>query len=252
MDSLLAELKDNRNPLVLAGDLNTTGRNNTPTSVRSEIMSRVTDYQFWIAQTASYFHPLGIYQHALSPVHYFHSYKDPTAFHLPVLWDNREKQLFKSLEKFRFADDRVFDFRGDADRSLNGAGRTLANSNERAGKGFVPTYAFARDYGGVVGRFKLDWFFVKPFIQDPRRGDQSHFFAPHFAETMRELNESVRERISDHAPITVDLPLREDRGSALGRHSISGPTQTSLAAPVTGSAARPANATVWTAPDVQF
>ncbi|MGA2420351.1 MAG: endonuclease/exonuclease/phosphatase family protein [Candidatus Acidiferrum sp.] len=221
MDALLAEIKEDANPVVIAGDLNTTGKNNTPTSVRNEIMSRVTDYQFWIGQTASYFHPLGIYQHTIAPVRYFHNYKDPTALNLPILWDNREKPLFKSVERFRFADNGAFDFRGDAEHSLNGAGRTLANSNERGGKGFVPTYAFARDYGGLVGRFKLDWIFVKPFIEDPRRTDQSYFFAPHFAQTMRELNESVEGRISDHAPMTVDLPLLEHRGGPLGQHCIS-------------------------------
>jgi hypothetical protein len=60
-----------------------------------------------------------------------------------------------------------------------------------------------------VGRFKLDWFFVKPFIRDSRAEGQPYLFAPHFAETMRELNESVEDRISDHPPMTVDLPLRE-------------------------------------------
>lgn len=38
---------------------------------------------------------------------------------------------------------------------------------------------------------------------------QSYRFAPHFPVTMRELNESVPDRISDHPPITVDLPLTE-------------------------------------------
>ena len=209
MQALLADIKLNGNPVVLAGDLNTTGKNNTPTSVRNEIMSRVTDYQFWAAQTVSYFHPLGMYKHAVFPVHYFHGYNDPTAFNLPILWDNRESGLFKAVEKFRFADDGAFDFRGEPERTLNGKSRRLANSNERAGKGFVPTYSFARDYGGMVGRFKLDWFFVKPFVQDPCLKDESYFFAPHFPRTMRELNESVEDRISDHPPMTVDLPLRE-------------------------------------------
>jgi hypothetical protein len=106
-----------------------------PTSVRTEIMSRVTDYQFWISQTVSYFHPLGVYQHLLQPVRYFHGYNDPTAFHVPVLWDNRERPLFKSVEKFRFADSRTFDFRGEPERTLNDKRRTLADSNERGGKG---------------------------------------------------------------------------------------------------------------------
>jgi endonuclease/exonuclease/phosphatase family metal-dependent hydrolase len=209
MTALLNTMKEDSNPVVLAGDLNTTGTSNTPTAVRDEIMSRVTDYKFWTKQAISHFNPLGIYQYALFPVHYLHGYHDPTAFNVPVVWEHRERPLFKTVEKFRFADGRSFDFRGDPSRSLGNKGKTLADSNERAGKGFVTTYAFSRDYWGLVGRYKLDWFFVKPFVTDSRRGGQSDVFAPHFAETMRDLNESVYDRISDHPPMTVDLPLRE-------------------------------------------
>jgi endonuclease/exonuclease/phosphatase family metal-dependent hydrolase len=207
MQMLLADIQQDKNPVVLAGDLNTTSKTNTPTSVRDEIMGRVTDYQFWIGQTISYFHPLGMWKHALFPVRYFHAYNDPTAFHLPILWDNRERALFKTMERFRFSDGYTFDFRGESERTLNGMNRTLSDSNQRARKGFVPTYAFARDYGGAVGRFKLDWIFVKPFIQDPRRRGQSNLFAPYFPVTMREMNGALEERISDHPPLTVDLPL---------------------------------------------
>ncbi|MFZ0938939.1 MAG: endonuclease/exonuclease/phosphatase family protein [Candidatus Sulfotelmatobacter sp.] len=209
MQALLADLKADKNPVVIAGDLNTTSRDNTPTSIRNEIMTRVTDYKFWIGQVVSHFHPLGIFQYTLAPVRYFHGYNDPTAFHLPILWDNREQPLFKTMQKFRFADNHAFDFRGDPSCTLPPRKRTLADSNQRAGKGFVPSYAFTRDYGGLVGRFKLDWIFVKPFIDNPRRKDQSYRFAPNFPVTMRELNESVEDRISDHPPMTVDLPLTE-------------------------------------------
>jgi hypothetical protein len=34
---------------------------------------------------------------------------------------------------------------------------------------------------------------------------------------MRELNESVDDRVSDHAPMTVDLPLTEPPKTAAGR-----------------------------------
>jgi endonuclease/exonuclease/phosphatase family metal-dependent hydrolase len=209
MQALLADLKSDANPLVIAGDLNTTSRDNTPTSIRNEIMSRVTDYKFWAGQAVSHFHPLGIFQYMLVPVRYFHGHNDPTAFHLPILWDNREQRLFKTTEKFRFADGRAFDFRGQPDRTLPSKRRTLADSNQRSGKGFVPTYSFRRNYRGVVGQFKLDWILVKPFIDDPRRVKQSYWFAPHFPVTMRELNNSVEDRISDHPPISVDLPLAE-------------------------------------------
>ena len=90
MQALLADIKLNDNPLVLAGDLNTTGKNNTPTSVRNEIMSRVTDYQFWAAQTVSYLNPLGMTKHAIFPVHYFHVSNDPTAANVPILSLMRE------------------------------------------------------------------------------------------------------------------------------------------------------------------
>jgi hypothetical protein len=168
MGALLAEVKQEKNPVIIAGDLNTTPRNNTPTSLRNEIVSRVTDYKFWVGQAVSHLNPLGIYQYVLVPVHYFHGYNDPTAKHVPILWDNRERPMFKTVENFRFADGGAFDFRGEPDHTRKQRSRTLADSNERGAKGFVPTYAFSRDYAGLVGRFKLDWFFVKPFIQNPR------------------------------------------------------------------------------------
>ena len=64
-----------------------------------------------------------------------------------------------------------------------------------------------RDLGGLAGRFKLDWVFVKPFISQPRGEGMSYEFAPHFPHTMRDLNNAVPDGVSDHAPITVDLPL---------------------------------------------
>jgi len=209
MTALLNEIQLDKNPVIIAGDMNTTSKTNTPTSVRNEIMSRVKDYKFWAKQAVSYFHPLGIFKITLFPVKYLHGYNDPTAFHVPILWDNEERPLFRTIEKFRFSDEHAFDFRGLRQNTSPPRKRTLADSNARAGKGFVPTYAFNRDFYGLVGRFKLDWVFVKPFIQNPRDKGQTNRFAPHFPASMRELNESVEDRISDHAPMTVDLPLRD-------------------------------------------
>ncbi len=207
MQALLEQIEPIRNPLVLAGDLNTTSQANVPTSVRNEIMTRVTDYQFWIGQTVSWFHPMGIYQHVLTPVRYFNGYNDPTAFHVPILWNNKEKPLFGAVQRFRFGDGQGFDFDGNPERTLNLRGGKLADSNERAWKGFVPTYAFAQDYGGFVGRFKLDWIFVKREIHDS--GPHGQILAPMHPQTMRELNQSVPGRISDHPPLTVDLSLAD-------------------------------------------
>ena len=213
MTALLDQIRATQNPVILAGDFNTTGSDNTPTSIRNEIMKRITDYQFWIKQVISYFNPLGLAKLALYPLHYFHAYNDPTAYHLPILWDNRERPLFDSIENFRFDDGRTFDFRGRKKFTDPKRGRTLADSNARAWKGFVPTYAFNRDFGGVVGRFKLDWILVKPFTTNPRQSKQPLKFAPTYPTTMQELNSAPADRISDHPPITVDLPLTEPPSS---------------------------------------
>ena len=189
MEEVLQAITDVRNPVILGGDLNTTGADAAPTSIRHEISRRVTKPAFWATEMIHWLTPLGISRPLLVPANYFKNYLDPTAPDIPLFAPNGESGLFQAVEKFRFSDGRRFDFRG---------GRTLASSNKRAFKGFRPTYAFQRDFGGVVGRFKLDWFFVK---------SAGALFAPHHPMTLVELNTSVKGGISDHHPITVDLTL---------------------------------------------
>lgn len=63
---------------------------------------------------------------------------------------------------------------------------------------------------GFIGKFKLDWIFVKPpALRSPYGEGQPYLFAPHFGRTLKELNDSIEERISDHDPLIVDLPLAE-------------------------------------------
>jgi hypothetical protein len=105
----------------------------------------------------------------------------------------------------------AFDFRGEPTCSTHKRGKTLSASNQRAWKGFVTTYQVDRPIG-FVGKNKLDCIFVKPASltkPDDRAG--SYRFAPHFGCTLDDLNESIEDRISDHAPILVDLPLIEPR-----------------------------------------
>jgi hypothetical protein len=85
--------------------------------------------------------------------------------------------------------------------------------DQRAAKGFEPTFTLQRDFAGLVGRYKLDWIFVKPYITQPRSAGMSDEFAPHFPVTMRDLNNAVPDGVSDHAPITVDLPLSDTRAN---------------------------------------
>ena len=122
---------------------------------------------------------------------YFHRHVrfDNVAF--SVRLGNPRRRPVRTLENFRFADGYTFDFRGIAERALNNKQRTLADSNQRGFKRFVPTYAFERNFGGWAGQFNLDWFFVKLSSRTLamfRRAIDLH----HFPITMRELNESVK------------------------------------------------------------
>ena len=207
INALLAAIHDVSNPVILAGDLNTTGADGTPTSVQHELKKRVGDYQFWATHAIKWLSPVGIPFIAFTPVRYFRTLLDPTVRNIPLVSRNREANLFRNLEEFRFKDRGAFDFRGNEDRTLRGREKTLANSNQRSGKGFKPTFAMEKTYAGLVGRYKLDWILIKPFITDPRDEGLSYRFAPHYPNTMNEVNEAVPDRLADHAPITVDLPL---------------------------------------------
>jgi hypothetical protein len=83
---------------------------------------------------------------------------------------------------------------------------TLGNSNERASKGFVTTFALPRTLG-AAGKFRLDWIFVKGYLKEDPKDADSYRFAPAFARTMNESNEALNPHLSDHAAISVDLPI---------------------------------------------
>ena len=198
MNAILEHVQNIRNPVVLAGDMNTSGGDGSILSVRYLLQKNLVDYRFWGKQVLKAVNPLKLYGLG-SAARYFRNYGDPTARDIPVIANNRERHLFNDLREFTFEDGSSFDFRGESRKTVNGTRGTLADSNQRARKGFTYTFSLPRDYGGVVGRYRLDWFFVKP------AGEV--YFAPEFPRTMQSLNQAPRERISDHAPITVDLPV---------------------------------------------
>lgn len=171
LEEVLAQVKDIGNPVVLAGDLNTSGRDAIPTSLRREIRKQLSS--------------------------------------IPLIAPNPEAKFFETLKNFRFADGGAFDFRGESARSIGGIIGALADSNQRDRDGFVSTSGVERGFG-FIGQYKLDWIFVKP----PVAGGASdaarpYRFSPHFGRTLKALNYSVEVRISDHNPVTVDLPFAE-------------------------------------------
>jgi len=207
MQQILDWVKADANPVILAGDMNTTATDSSPTSISKVLKDRLKDPHAWARSAIKW--STGAPTVLLMPVNFMRSKNDPTGFDVPVLSRKKEAKLFGDLEDFHFADGHTFDFRGEDKRSAEDRGGTLSDSNQRAGKGFRPTFAMARTYGGLVGQFKLDWFFVKGYATDSEKPGGNYAFAPHFARTLQELNAAPDDPMSDHSPMTIDIPLSE-------------------------------------------
>jgi hypothetical protein len=210
LKEVLSIIKSISGPVVLAGDLNTTGSSQRPTTIGNEIMKRIANKKFWTKQGVKALVPLGFaVDFLMEAVTYARTSKDPTAKSIVIFATNKEAAFFKELERFCFDDGYAFDFRGDAARTVNGTHGTLANSNQRSQiKGFTSTHATRRTYW-PVGKSKLDWIFVKAYAKDPRSAGEPYRMAPHFARTLKRFNYSLGKRLSDHDPLTVDLPIEE-------------------------------------------
>jgi hypothetical protein len=212
LQEILDQIQGVDHPVILAGDMNTSTHTGVPISVTRALKQRFGNGKWWAeqgaAQAARYTTPFGwAYSVSTGTIGFLRKVDDPTKASIPLIGDNPEAKFFGMLEKFRFADGGAFDFRGDKDSSSNERDGTLANSNERSEKGFVPTSELGKTFG-VVGQYKLDWMFIKPpYLTKPKGNDDSGRFAPHYGRTLKALNHSIPERISDHNPITVDLPL---------------------------------------------
>ena len=207
MTQILEWIRAEKNPVILAGDFNTSGSDSSPTSVSKVITNRLKDPDKWAISAIKW--STGAPTILLMPVNMLRNKNDPTGFDVPLISRKKEAKLFGDLDDFHFDDGHTFDFRGEDARSAEDRGGTLSDSNQRATKGFRYTFALARTYGGLVGEYKLDWFFVKGYATDSDKQGGSYKFAPHFARTLQEMNNAPDESLSDHFPITVDLPLTE-------------------------------------------
>ncbi len=197
--------------MVVAGDMNTSTQDGTPVSATRLLKNRLGSRSFWIKQGLSFLTGIKLPSMLLGGVNAYRKQADPTVRSVALVASNPEAEFFERLKDFRFADGNVFDFRGERGRSVGGKADTLANSNQRGDKGFITTYEVERTVA-FVGKYKLDWIFVRPpALTRHDDEEQPHRFAPHFGRTLKSLNEAVPDRVSDHAPIMVDLPLDEPR-----------------------------------------
>jgi hypothetical protein len=195
--------------VIIAGDFNSNGSNLAPESL-VRLGRQLLTVDGLTAMAIQFATPIGMAYSALHfGVNALHSQGDPTSSNVPLFGENPERGLFTTLRDFRFDDGGSFDFRGDVERTHDGShGGTLANSNERSGKGFHSTFEIGT-HVGPLGKYKLDWIVVKSYLKDPLDPAGSYRFAPHAGWTMRHLNVTAPVRLSDHHPVVVFLPFAE-------------------------------------------
>ncbi len=211
MREILSYIQDIRNPVILAGDFNSAPTDISSTSVKRVITRTAKNPTTWLSAGISLITPHAMAINTSRGVsNVTKNLQDPTAKHVAIVAPNHVRPMFDMIRDFRFSDGSAFDFRGDKKRSVGGKRGSLANSNQRDFKGFVTTFELRRPLAGIIGKYKLDWFFVKSnLLKSPDPENASYKLAPHFAETLEDLNTSLRNQISDHHPMVMELPLEE-------------------------------------------
>ncbi len=208
LEFLLNKLKEKKNPIILAGDFNTTMKDGSSISVTKTIKQKLTDVHFIGKAILLDGNPYALLINSSSYfVNFIRSTRNPTSLSIPFFAPNPEHGFFKLIKNTKFKDGYYFDTRGDKERSINGKGTFLANSNDKGYFKFKPTFIFQKHYG--LAKYKLDWIFVKAYYDKSNKKASSSALAPHFGRTLYELNYYLKTPLSDHAPITVDLPLTD-------------------------------------------
>jgi len=214
MDFLLPRIARITNPVIVTGDFNTSSRNAHPSSGDQGFFDSLTSFRLWLPPFLFFCNPFpGI----LFPWNMLKNANDPTAANVPALAPNTERRMFEDLRGFRFADGARFEWNGQKSQNYRRGG-TLASSNERARKGFVSTFFVGRTFFGLSGKYKIDWFLVKVRDADAILEREEFQLAPFYGRTYAEINTALGQRISDHAPSTLDLPLMEPQSAVSRTH----------------------------------
>lgn len=211
MKDLLAKIKDIKNPVILAGNLNTTTYNHQPKGVKNIVRNKLSDPDA-LAETGFFILvPVGMaIGWILRPVFdIFRKVNDPTVISIPIISPNREKKMFNAIRKFEFDDGYKFDFRGNPETSVSNSSKMFSSSNERGKKGYITTYKTKRNLG--ISNYKISWIIAKGYNKTnyPNKKCACEKMAPHFGKTLYALNFSYAQPISIQAPITAIFPLSD-------------------------------------------
>lgn len=207
---ILSYIKGIKHPVVMMGDFNAAPEDLSPTSAKRIAVRTLKNPTTWLNVGVTALLPQALVINVTRFVSNFtKNIDDPLAPDIAVIAPNPLHPLFQMIQNFRFNDGSAFDFRGDSKRSMNGKDGALANSNERDLKGFKTSWSVKRPIT-IIGKYRLDWVFVKStYLKNPYDKAAPYRFAPHFGETLEELNTSLKNHISDHHPNVIDIPFKE-------------------------------------------
>ncbi|MCB9799776.1 MAG: hypothetical protein H6757_03330 [Candidatus Omnitrophica bacterium] len=209
MHEILSYIKEIKNPVIVMGDFNMSSTDISPTTAARVLKRTAKNPGTWLSIGVNAVAPQALVINTTRAVsNVTKNFNDPTAKHIPIVAPNPLRSFFDMVKDFRFEDGKSFDFRGNPNRSVGNKDKPLANSNQRGTKGFRTSFRVVRPLG-LVGKYRLDWVFVKAFALTPEDKSEPYRFAPHFGETLEEMAFALEPPISDHAPNVVDLPFEE-------------------------------------------
>jgi endonuclease/exonuclease/phosphatase family metal-dependent hydrolase len=209
MQEILSYIRGIKNPLIMLGDFNAAPTDISATSLKRIVSRTAKNPTTWLGVAINAVSPHGLALNTTRGVsNVTKNFNDPFASDIKVVAPNPLKPMFERIRDFRFSDGKAFDFRGDPNRSVGEKDGLLANSNQRGTKGFKTSFSVKRALG-IIGKYRLDWVFVKSYLFDPENPEGPYRMAPHFGETLEEMNTGLVEPVSDHHPSVIDLPFEE-------------------------------------------
>lgn len=210
IEEILSYVQDVSNPLILAGDFNSSN-SDIRYFTNFRLIKELVEPEDIASYAITAYGPGGV-GIGRQVFNFLKNYRNPLAINIPILSPNPSKKVLNVVKNFEFDDGTIFDFRGDELRSQSRVGKA-SNSNEREILGFETTFKLPQTPLGFLGRYKLDWIFVKSMVKKKKwyqSEDFSYKFSPHFGETLYEFNQSIGTGpMSDHQPLVIDLPIEE-------------------------------------------
>jgi hypothetical protein len=101
LEQLLKQVHDVQNPVIVAGDMNTTGSDATPTSAEYFLYKRYGDLDFWTTEGVQWTTGFGLIYRAAKTTRNLAGIEyrvDPTSANIPGASPNLESGFFKKLE----------------------------------------------------------------------------------------------------------------------------------------------------------